>query len=63
MQGSKKLQDLFVDAKLTKESRATWPLIVRGEEILWVVGMRRCRGYRVQKTSQKVVRLSVVDCS
>jgi len=59
MRGSKKLQDLFVDAKLTRESRSTMPLVVRGEEILWVVGMRRCRGYRSTRKGRKVVRLSI----
>jgi tRNA(Ile)-lysidine synthase len=61
MRGSKKLQDLFVDAKLTKELRATCPLVVRGDEILWVVGLRRCRGYHVRDLVQKIVRLRVLN--
>jgi tRNA(Ile)-lysidine synthase len=59
MPGSKKLKDLFIDAKLTKEARAVQPLVVRGNEILWVVGMRRCRGYHVRDSA--VLSLSVVS--
>lgn len=59
MAGSKKLQDFFVDAKLTHEERAITPLVVRGSEILWVVGMRRCRDYRPEETEEQVLRLSV----
>ncbi|HKL27488.1 MAG TPA: tRNA lysidine(34) synthetase TilS [Desulfuromonadales bacterium] len=60
MSGRKKLQDLFVDAKLSREERSLVPLVVRGDEILWVVGMRRCRGYRPKPTGDKILRLSVV---
>ena len=60
MKGSKKLQDLFVDAKLTREERAVAPLVVRDGEILWVVGMRRCRNYWPKGSGEKVLRLSVV---
>lgn len=46
MAGSRKLHDLFVDLKLTKEQRQAQPLLVCGEQILWVVGVRRCAGLR-----------------
>jgi tRNA(Ile)-lysidine synthase len=39
--GTKKLQDWFVDAKLPRRFRDTFPLLVDGEGILWVVGRRR----------------------
>ena len=58
MAGSKKLKDLFIDAKLTKEARMVQALVVRDNEILWVVGMRRCRGYHVRGSA--VLSLSVV---
>jgi tRNA(Ile)-lysidine synthase len=61
MDGTKKLQDLFVDAKLTKEARATLPLVVSDDTILWVVGMRRCREHPVRESSRKVLRMSVVS--
>jgi tRNA(Ile)-lysidine synthase len=46
MTGTKKLQDLFVDIKLTKEERRKTLLLVKGDEVLWVAGLRRSEGRR-----------------
>ena len=48
MNGTKKLQDLFVDLKLTKEDRQESLLLLKDEEVLWVVGLRRGQGHRVE---------------
>ena len=45
MSGTKKLQDLFVDLKLTKEERQDSLLLLTDNEVLWVVGLRRCEGH------------------
>ncbi|MBW6432128.1 tRNA lysidine(34) synthetase TilS, partial [Patescibacteria group bacterium] len=34
--GTKKLQDIFVDAKISQSDRKRWPLVIRGNQILWV---------------------------
>lgn len=46
MRGTKKLQDLFVDLKLPREERQQAVLLLQGDEILWVVGVRRSAGRR-----------------
>ncbi len=46
MQGTKKLQDLFVDLKVTREERQNALVLVKNNEILWVVGMRRSEEQR-----------------
>lgn len=38
--GTKKLQDLFVDAKIPREERDEIPLVCDQQGILWVVGLR-----------------------
>ncbi|MDD3926503.1 MAG: tRNA lysidine(34) synthetase TilS [bacterium] len=40
MTGSKKLQDLFVDAKIPRWQRGEVPLLTAGDEIVWVIGLR-----------------------
>jgi tRNA(Ile)-lysidine synthetase-like protein len=35
----KKLQDVFVDAKVPRRERASWPLVVRGDEVVSVPGI------------------------
>jgi tRNA(Ile)-lysidine synthase len=56
--GTKKLQDLFVDLKLTREERATAVLVIAGGELLWVAGMRRCEG-RYPVPAGPVLRLEL----
>jgi tRNA(Ile)-lysidine synthase len=41
MQGSKKLQDLFVDLKMTREERLASLIVCKNDDVLWVVGVRR----------------------
>jgi tRNA(Ile)-lysidine synthase len=36
---SRKIQDVFVDAKVPRRERATWPLVVRGDEVVCVPGI------------------------
>jgi tRNA(Ile)-lysidine synthase len=35
----KKIQDVFVDAKIPKSDREAWPLVVRGEDVIAVPGI------------------------
>lgn len=37
--GSRKLQDIFVDARVPREDRDTWPLVFAGERLAWVPGV------------------------
>jgi tRNA(Ile)-lysidine synthase len=55
----KKLQDFFVDEKVPRDERDSIPLIVSGEDIVWVVGYRGDERYRVTEETKKVLRLEV----
>ena len=41
---SKKIQDVFVDAKIPRSERESWPLVVRGEEVVAVPGLVEAPG-------------------
>ena len=58
MSGTKKLQDLFVDLKLNREDRQTALLLLKDDETLWVVGLRRSEGRR-PKAGEVVLRIVV----
>jgi tRNA(Ile)-lysidine synthetase-like protein len=36
---AKKIQDVFVDAKVPRSEREAWPLVVRGDEVVAVPGL------------------------
>jgi tRNA(Ile)-lysidine synthase len=48
----KKIQDIFVDAKVPRSERESWPLVVRGDEVVAVPGI-------VDHPDVKVERMSV----
>jgi tRNA(Ile)-lysidine synthase len=41
----KKVQDVFVDAKVPRSEREAWPLVVRGDEVVAVPGITTVPGY------------------
>ncbi len=42
LQGSKKVKDIFIDAKIPRSERGTWPIITDNNgEILWLVGLKK----------------------
>src|SRR5262249_18926963 len=42
----KKIQDVFVDAKIPRSEREAWPLVVRGDEVVAVPGIVEAEGIR-----------------
>ncbi|HSD50786.1 MAG TPA: tRNA lysidine(34) synthetase TilS, partial [Candidatus Methylomirabilis sp.] len=46
MQGQKKLQDFFVDAKIPREERGHIPLLMAGDQIASVIGYRIAQDLR-----------------
>lgn len=45
----KKIKDVFIDAKLPREERASYPLLATEQEILWVPGIRRSAHFPAKK--------------
>ncbi len=48
---SKKIQDVFVDAKIPRSARETWPLVVRGDEVVAVPGIVEAEGIQAERVS------------
>ena len=59
MAGHKKLQDLFIDLKVPRSRRRTLPLLLAGEEILWVPGCARSDFARVEPDTGAVWRVRI----
>ena len=57
--GRKKLQDYFVDEKISRDKRDSIPVIVSGNDIVWVAGYRADERFRVTKKTEKVLRLII----
>ena len=48
---SKKIQDVFVDAKVPRSEREAWPLVVRGDEVVAVPGLVEAEGVTSERLS------------
>ncbi|MEI7900934.1 MAG: tRNA lysidine(34) synthetase TilS [bacterium] len=57
--GSKKIQDLFVDAKIPEHQRDLLPLFVCEKEVVWIPGYRISRHYAVPSPDAPSLRISV----
>lgn len=57
--GSKKLQDIFVDAKIPAAQRPNIPIFECGEAIVWVPGYRVARGWEVPTPSSPALHIRV----
>ena len=48
---SKKIQDVFVDAKIPRSDREGWPLVARGDEVVAVPGIVESEGVRATRVA------------
>ncbi len=59
MAGHKKLKDLFIEKKVPRSRRRTLPLLLAGEEIVWVPGCARSDFAKVESDTRTVWRVKV----
>jgi len=59
MVGHKKLKDLFVEKKVPFSVRATLPLLLAGDEILWIPGLGRSKAAKIGSKTEEILRLRV----
>jgi tRNA(Ile)-lysidine synthase len=59
MAGSKKIHDLFIDAKVPEDRRDAIPVFACGDDIVWVPGYRIARAYAVPAPDAPSLRLTV----
>jgi tRNA(Ile)-lysidine synthase len=55
---STKLSDFMVNQKVSAALRDQWPLVVSGDDVVWVAGLRLDERYRVRADTQRIVRLA-----
>jgi tRNA(Ile)-lysidine synthase len=58
-QGSAKIKKVMIDRKIPPSLRDQWPLLVVGEEIVWIPGMQRSGLYLLKPETQLALYLQV----
>lgn len=60
MQGSKKLKEFFIDRRIPRDKRGRIPLVVSGEEIVWVVGHQISDKPKITPATTTVLEIRVL---
>lgn len=63
MSKSKKLQDFFVDAKVPRDERDTVPIVTSNNNIVWVAGHRIDDRYKVEKSTESILKFEIKHIS
>ncbi|MBI5665782.1 MAG: tRNA lysidine(34) synthetase TilS [Nitrospirae bacterium] len=55
----KKLQDFFVDEKVPREERGRTPIVVSGDDIIYVAGHRADERFKITEQTERCLRLTI----
>lgn len=61
MDGRKKLKEYFIDKKVPRGERGRVPIVVCGDDIVWVAGFRADGRFAARQGAPHVVRLSLLN--
>jgi tRNA(Ile)-lysidine synthase len=61
MKGSKKLKDFFIDMKIPLQTRRNIPLVVAGNKILWIAGLRLAEEARLTASEGAVIVAGLIE--
>ncbi len=54
-----KLSDFFINIKLPHRARARWPVLMVGDQVAWVMGLRLAYPFRVERETRQALRLQL----
>jgi len=58
--GSRKLKKVLIDLKIPQRSRSRLPLVVKGEDILWIPGIRRGQVAPVTPETSRLLKVRLI---
>jgi tRNA(Ile)-lysidine synthase len=61
MRGSLKVADLFVNCHIPRMVRNRWPLVVGGDQVFWVAGLRMSNDARITQQTKEIILLRLLD--
>jgi tRNA(Ile)-lysidine synthase len=59
MQSPKKLKSFFIDLKIPRAERPLIPLVISGDAICWVAGLRIDERFKIRPETQKALKLHI----
>ena len=56
----KKISRFFIDHKVDRDKRLSWPVIAAGNEIIWVIGLRFSEAYKITDNTSKIIYMNYI---
>ncbi len=60
MKGNKKISDFYIDQKLSLYDKEKTYLLVSGQDIVWVIGLRLDNRYRITEKTKRILEVSMM---
>ena len=57
MRGTKKIKDFFIDTKVPRYERDSVPLLVCGDQILWIIGYTTSDAFKIESDTRQYLYL------
>ena len=57
---TKKLSRVFIDNKVDREKRGSWPVLACGNEVIWVLGLRYSEAYKIDENTTKIIYMDYI---
>jgi tRNA(Ile)-lysidine synthase len=61
MQGTKKIKDFLIDVKVPRYERDSIPLLICGEEVLWLIGYTTSELFKIKPSTRQYLHLRYVN--
>ena len=61
MQGTKKIKDFLIDAKVPRHERDSIPLLVCGDTVLWLIGYTTHERFKIKRSTRQYLYLRYVS--
>lgn len=62
LNGTQKVKKIFIDRKIARENRPRYALLLSGDQILWIVGVRQSAIAPIEPTTKRWLKVEIVGC-
>ena len=56
---TQRLKDFFINKKIPGHLRSLWPLVISGQQVAWVVGLRPSEAFKVTNSTRRIIKLQL----
>jgi tRNA(Ile)-lysidine synthase len=62
LKGTQKVKKIFIDRKIAREDRPRYPLLLSGDQILWIVGLRQSETGKIGPQTKRWLKVEMAGC-